>query len=124
MIMPAMLLTGLGLVLPVADAVPRYDIRSTCRAAVTLAAGSEGRTVESCMAGEEAARKDLEKQWAKVPPADRTQCTGTVAVGGSPSYVELLICLEMMRDSRQHQQDERTKARKPTGLPPQKGLTN
>ena len=69
MIMPAMLLTSLGLVVQVADAVPRYDIRRTCRAAVTLAAGSEGRTVDSCMAGEEAARKDLEKQWAKVPAA-------------------------------------------------------
>jgi hypothetical protein len=115
MIMPAMLLTGLGLVIPVADAVPRYDIRSTCKAAVTLAAGSEGRTVESCMAGEEAARKDLEKDWAKVPPAERTQCVGTVKVGGSPSYVELLICVEMMRDSRKHQEDERAKARKPAG---------
>src|SRR5262245_16712920 len=68
MIMPAMLLTSLGLVVQVADTVPRYDIRRTCRAAVTLAAGSQGRTVESCMAGEEAARKDLEKQWAKDPP--------------------------------------------------------
>ena len=57
MIMPAMLLTSLGLVIPVADTVPRYDVRKTCRAAVTLAAGSEGRTVESCMAGEEVARK-------------------------------------------------------------------
>jgi hypothetical protein len=119
-----MLLTSLGLVVQVADAVPRYDIRRTCRAAVTLAAGSEGRTVESCMAGEEAARKDLEKQWAKVPAPERTQCVGTVAVGGSPSYVELLICLEMMRDSRTHQQDERAKARNPAGLTPQKGMTN
>ena len=43
------------------------------RAVVTLAAGSEGRTVESCMAGEEVARKDLEKDWAKIPAAERTQ---------------------------------------------------
>ena len=55
--MPATLFTSLGLVIPVADTVPRYDVRSTCRTAVTLAAGSEGRTVESCMAGEEVARK-------------------------------------------------------------------
>jgi len=99
-----------------ADTVPRYDVRKTCRAAVTLAAGSEGRTVESCMSGEELARKDLEKDWAKIPAAGRTQCTGTVVVGGSPSYVELLICLEMMRDSRKHQEDERAaKTRKPAG---------
>ena len=115
MFMPAMLITSLGLVVPAADTLPRFDVRPTCRAAVTLAAGSEGRTVESCMAGENAALKQLEKQWAKIPGAERTQCIGTVKVGGAPSYVELLICLEMMRDSRKRQEDERAKTRKPAG---------
>ena len=64
MIMPAMLITSLGLVVTVADTVPRYDIRSTCRKAVALTAmGEGGRTVESCVTGEEAARKDVEKDW-------------------------------------------------------------
>jgi hypothetical protein len=68
------------------------------------------------MAGEDAARKDLEKDWVKIPTAERTQCIGTVNVGGSPSYVELLICIEMMRDSRKHQEEERAaKTRKPAG---------
>ena len=68
------------------------------------------------MAGEVAARKDLEKDWAKRPTAERTQCVGTVKVGGAPSYVELLICTEMMRDSRKRQEDERAaKTRKPVG---------
>jgi hypothetical protein len=112
-----MLITFLGLVVPVADTVPRHDIRSTCRAAVDLVGGgSGGRTVENCMSGEEAARKDLEKDWARVLPAERTQCIGTVNVGGSPSYVELLICVEMIRDSRKRQEEERAaKTRKPAG---------
>lgn len=110
-----MLLTSLGLVVSVADTVPRYDVRSTCRAAVALAGGTEGRTVENCMATEDTARKGLEKDWVKAPVAERTQCMGTVNVGGSPSYVELQICLEMMLDSRKHQQEERAKSRKPTG---------
>ena len=98
MTLPAMLATTLSLM------------------AVALAGGGEGRSVENCMAGEDTARKDLEKEWAKVPAAERTQCIGTVAVGGSPSYVELLTCLEMMRDSRKHQEDERAaKTRKPAG---------
>ena len=93
-----------------ADTVPRYDVTSTCRKAVALAGGGpEGRSVDSCVAGEEAARKDLDKQWAKLPPSERTQCIGTVAVGGSPSYVELLICVEMIRDSRTHRQEEEAK---------------
>jgi hypothetical protein len=74
MIIPAMLVTALGLVIHVAETVPRYDVRSTCRAAVTLA-----------------------------------------AVGGSPSYVELLICLEMMQDSRKHHEDERAAKTRKTG---------
>jgi hypothetical protein len=117
MFMPAMLATSLGLIVQVADTMPRFDVRPTCRAAVTLAGGgSEGRTVESCMAGEEEARKNLEKDWAKAPSTEHTQCIGTVKVGGSPSYVELLICLEMMRDSRKHQEEERAaKMRKPAG---------
>ena len=117
MIASAMLITFLSLVVPVADTVPRYDVRSTCRAAVAMVGGgSEGRTVESCVAGEEAARKDLEKDWARVPPAERTQCIGTVKVGGSPSYVELLICIEMIRDSRKHREEEQAaKTRKPAG---------
>jgi hypothetical protein len=101
---------------PVADTVPRYDVRATCRKAVALASGSEGRNVENCMMSEEAAHKDLEKDWVKAPAAERTQCIGTVAVSGSPSYVELLTCLEMMRDLRKHQEDERAaKKREPAG---------
>jgi hypothetical protein len=68
MITPAILITSLGLVVPVADTVPRYDVRSTCRAAVALADGSEGRTVENCVATEDTARKDLEKTGRKHPP--------------------------------------------------------
>ena len=115
MIAPTMLLSGLSLVVHVAVVVPRYDVRSTCRAAIALVAGSEGRTVANCMAAEDDARKALEKDWTKTPAAERTQCTGTVNVGGSPSYVELLVCLEMMRDTREHEEAEHAKTRKSAG---------
>ena len=45
---------------------------------------------------------------------------GTVNVGASPSYVELQICLEMMQDSRKHQQEERARSRNPAS--PERGL--
>ena len=101
----AMLLVGSGLVVNVADTVPRYDMKPTCRKAIDMM-GNQGRTVESCMAGEERARKDLEKDWSKYPSAERTQCAAPMANNRSPSYVELLICLEMMGDSRKHRDDE------------------
>ena len=110
MIMPATLLIGFSLTINVADVVPRYDMKPTCRAAVALAAGGDGgRSIENCMAGEEQARKEIDKAWLKTPSAERSQCIGTVAVGGSPSYVELVVCLEMMRDSRTHREEQRTK---------------
>jgi hypothetical protein len=111
MLFHAALLVGSGLLINVADQIPRYDITRTCRAAVAMTSGSQGRTTENCVTGEEAARKDLEKHWSNAPAAERTQCAGTVAVGGSPSYVELLICLEMMRDSRVRRDDEQAKAK-------------
>ena len=107
MIAFAILFVGSGLVINVADTVPRYDLKPTCRAAVNLAAGTEGRTIESCMAGEDEARKGLAKDWSKIPIAERNQCIATMAKGGFPSYDELVVCVEMMRDSRVHQQEER-----------------
>src|SRR5262249_61034255 len=100
-------LAGLGLLVNVADTVPRYGVTPTCRAAINMVAtGSEGRTVESCVAGEERARKDLEKEWSKTPNSERSQCIATMAKGGAPSYVELAVCLGMMRDSRTHREKE------------------
>lgn len=107
MIVPVTVMVGFGLVINVADEVPRYDVRPTCRAAINMVTGGgEGRTVESCLAGEDRARKELEKDWSKIPSAERSQCIATMAKGGAPSYVELVVCLEMMRDSRTHRETE------------------
>jgi hypothetical protein len=70
------------------------------------------------MAGEETARRELAKEWSKIPPAERNQCISTMTKGGFPSYVELVVCLEMTKDSRVHQEQERAantkaKAKKP-----------
>ena len=75
-------------------------------------------SVESCLVGETAARKELERDWSKLPGSERSQCVATSA-GGSSSYVELLVCLEMMGDSRKHQEKERTasKAQKSASKP-------
>src|ERR1700724_745794 len=91
---------------------------ATKRAAFAMM-GSQGRTVESCMSGEERARKDLEKDWSKYPSAERTQCAAPMANNRSPSYVELLICLEMMGDSRKHRDEEQaaSKSKKSTSKP-------
>jgi hypothetical protein len=110
--MPIMLLASISLVTNVANSVPRYDLKPTCRAAINLSAGTEGRTIESCLAGEEVARKQLEKDWPKTPVAEQSQCEATMATGGYPSYVELAVCLEMLSDSRMRATEERANTTK------------
>jgi len=92
-----------ALFLTVADVVPSYDVRPTCRAAMEMM-GNQGRTVDNCMDSERAARADVAKNWSGVPKEEKTRCVQTALERGSPSYVELLICLEMNYDSRIRQQ--------------------
>ena len=113
----AMFFVGAGLVVNAADRVPSLDVKSTCAAAIKMM-GATGRTVENCLEGEHRARKDLERDWSKLLSGERSQCVATSA-GGSPSYVELQVCLEMMVDSRKQKEEEQTvsKAKKSTSKP-------
>ena len=70
------------LVINVADSVPRFDVRPTCRSAISMMGSDPARSVEQCVAGEERARKDLEKNWSKFPATDRSQCVGTARITG------------------------------------------
>jgi hypothetical protein len=83
------------LVLIAADKAPDFNIEPTCRATVT-----EGmETVKSCQNDENTAQQQLAKEWSQFTTSDRAMCTDLVE-GYDPSYVELLSCLEMMRDAK------------------------
>ena len=72
--------------------VPTLDIGPTCRAA---ASGSNAPDPEAaCKRDEDQARAALEKRWTDFPASERRRCTSLTQMGGSPSYVELLTCLE------------------------------
>jgi hypothetical protein len=62
-----------------------------------------GRNKEACLADETAAQDTLKQNWPKYAANDKTQCVGMTKTGGPASYVELLSCLEIMRDARQIQ---------------------
>jgi hypothetical protein len=81
-----------------ADGPPKLDVRSSCNAAAGYAT-AVGRTMESCLADEHAAESTLAENWSKYSAADKTQCVATVNLGGPPSYVELLSCIEVLRDA-------------------------
>ena len=81
-----------------ASSVPALDTRPTC--ADAAAEISLTRTVERCQESEQEARDSLASQWSSFPKADETNCAAETKIGGFPSYVQLLTCLEMARDAR------------------------
>lgn len=86
-------------VIAVADRVPSYNFEPSCRAAVDQMPAR----LETCIKSEQDARAKLASEWTQYPLADRTACVGASSAGGSPSYVELLVCLgmkEQVRDIR------------------------
>jgi hypothetical protein len=59
-----------------------------------------GRNKEACLADETAAQDTMKQNWSKYSADDKTMCVGMENAGGPASYVELLSCLEIMRDAR------------------------
>lgn len=82
--------------MPIADAVPRFDIAASCGSADKSATGI-GRPVQACRDDEEKARTALEMRWSEYPAQARTTCTEGARLGGPPSYVQLITCLEMTK---------------------------
>jgi hypothetical protein len=78
---------------------PTLQVGPSCDAA---GAGSIvlGRNKESCLADETTAQDTLKQNWSKYSADDKTQCVGMEKAGGPASYVELVSCLEIMRDAR------------------------
>jgi hypothetical protein len=88
-----------------ADSVPKFDVERTCRSAA--AAGLPGRDSAECQRDEQDARSKLEKDWSQYSAAQRSECDGLVKTGGAPSYVELLTCLEMAKQSKELPEDSK-----------------
>ena len=95
----AALALGSSLITLAADGVPILKVEPSCKAAGAVGLGM-GRTAESCMNDEKAAREDLIKTWSTFSADDKTHCLSMISTGGSPSYVELISCLEMSRDAK------------------------
>ena len=105
------LLLSAGLLVYVAATVPTYNVKPTCRAAIELSAVT-GRTVEMCEASEAQARNEIVKAWSTFTEAAKDRCLKTTA-RHAPSYVELLICLESMRDMQKRQEQGKAPAERP-----------
>ena len=78
---------------------PTLQVGPSCEAAgrgsVVL-----GRNKEACLADETDAQDTLKQNWSKYPVTDKTICSGMTTSGGPASYVELVSCLEILRDAK------------------------
>jgi hypothetical protein len=88
--------------LALASYVPTIDIDRSCRGAESAALLEDrARAYQRCVRDEQTAREELSKTWSRIPIDSRQQCTD-VSTESSPSYVELLTCLEMQAVSDAH----------------------
>jgi hypothetical protein len=100
-----------------ADEPPKLDVAPSCEAAAR-GAMVIGRDKAACMGDENAALDVLKQNWAKYTGADKVQCVGNVTTGGPPSYVELLSCLEIMRDAKTIREGRTLEGSTPPGSSP------
>ncbi len=79
-----------------ADRVPDVNVEKSCRDAQNFGTTDPQQTYKSCMLDENEAKSQLSKKWSEFKEANRRSC---VPVAPSPSYVEMLTCLEMNQES-------------------------
>jgi len=94
---------GAQMAVAVADDVPNFDIRKSCKADVqAFQENAKGQASPTgCLKDEENARTTLVSQWTQFAAESRTRCVRMVGDGAvSQSYVELLTCLQMAKDSK------------------------
>lgn len=115
----AALALGTNLVMVAADRVPKLDIEPSCKAA-GIEGMTLGRTTQSCLNDENTARDQLVKDWSTYSSDDKSHCLSMVSTGGSPSYVELLSCLEMSRDAKKIAEGQPVTQPQPSTPPPRR----
>ncbi len=79
------------------EGVPRLAVERSCHAAETYGLTDPEQTYKSCMLDENEAKDTLEKNWSSYKPTTRRSCL-TAGANPSPSYVELLTCIEMTEE--------------------------
>src|SRR5690606_33381602 len=82
-----------------AEGVPVLKVEESCRAVAAIA---DGQVVseQKCLAQEHSARLQLTEVWSQFERSDQQLCISQTSLGGIPSYVELLACMETARDAR------------------------
>jgi len=90
------------------DGAPNWDVSSSCRAAAKVAYTENASEREkSCMESENRTREKLAADWSTFPAEERTRCIKSIE-WFSPTYTELIACIEMYGDVRRARQNAAT----------------
>jgi hypothetical protein len=109
-----------GIGMASAASVPTLDIEKTCRRAQPLSAG-EKSAYQSCMNDENEARKELIKTWSTFKPGAQTTCVQETKIGGAPSYVELVTCLQLDKQAAEAARENQKELKMPSSKPADAG---
>lgn len=81
------------------NGVPELNVRGSCQDAQKFSTGDDKNTAfKGCLQDEMAAKSELNKRWSSFKGHDRSNCVEQARFP-SPSYVEVLTCLEMSSDA-------------------------
>jgi hypothetical protein len=97
---------------PAARSLPKLDIKATCRRAQPLS-GAEKSAYQSCLNDEIAAQKQLSRTWFSFKSGPRVICTQETKIGGAPSYVELITCLELDKQAAEASNENKKQLKLP-----------
>ena len=117
------LIAGAHILVAASGGPPKVDIQTTCRISEKEIAKVFGATFadtfDSCMRQQSDALKEIEKNWATYPAADKELCAQPKAY--MPSYVEWLTCFEMDLDVRKiRAENAKAQAKAQTTTAPQR----
>lgn len=80
-----------------AERIPHLAVEKSCHDAETYGLTDRNQTYRNCMVDEDEAKQQLEKNWSSYKSTTRQSCLAAGAQP-SPSYVELLTCIEMTEE--------------------------
>jgi len=86
-----------SVMLVAADRVPNFNSEPICREIAGRAYAPHYK--ETCLRKEREAEEQLRQKWATFRASDRSYCTKLASLGGVPSYVELLTCLDVAQSA-------------------------
>ena len=74
--------------------VPEFDVSASCKAVAAFGLALS-HSPDACISDENAAHAELKQKWDSYPVAVRNRCVYETMIGGDPSYVDVLTCVQM-----------------------------